>query len=96
MEEGDNLSLMEEVTEGELKEVLQSFQKDKSLGSDGWMMEFYMHFFELFGIEISEVVNKSRMQGKIHEVLNYTYLTLIPKKDRLDTFNDFCNAPYFD
>ena len=42
VEEDDNLSLMEEVTKGELKEVLQSFQKDKSPGPDGWTIEFFL------------------------------------------------------
>ena len=36
VEEEDNLALMEEVTEEELKVVLQSFQKDKSPGPNGW------------------------------------------------------------
>ena len=32
----DNSALMDEVVEDELKEVLHSFQKDKSLSPDGW------------------------------------------------------------
>ena len=36
VEEEDNHSLMEEVTEEELKEALHSFQKDKSPGPDEW------------------------------------------------------------
>ena len=39
--EEDNLSLMEEVTEEELKVALQSFQKDRSPGPDGWTIEFF-------------------------------------------------------
>ena len=34
VEEEDNLALMEEISEGELKAVLQIFQKDKILGPD--------------------------------------------------------------
>ena len=40
---------MEEVSEGELKEVLQRFQKDKSSGPDGWTIEFFIDLFDLLG-----------------------------------------------
>jgi hypothetical protein len=41
----DNRMLMEEVTIEELKEVMRSFQKDKSPGPDGWTIEFFSGFF---------------------------------------------------
>ena len=68
---------------------MKLFAKEKNLGPDGWTMEFYLDFFDLFGEDISDAVEETRRQGKIHEVLNSTFLTLIPKKDRPDTFNDF-------
>lgn len=42
VEEEDNGDLMAEVMEGELLEILHSFQKDKSPGPDGWPIEFYL------------------------------------------------------
>jgi hypothetical protein len=42
VDEEDNRLLMEEVSEEELKEVLHSFQKDKSPGPDGWTIEFFL------------------------------------------------------
>lgn len=36
VEDEGNRFLMREVSEEELKEVLNSFQKDKSPGPDGW------------------------------------------------------------
>ena len=59
---------------------MKLFAKEKNLGPDGWTMEFYLHFFDLFGEEIFDTVEETRRQGKIHEVLNSTFLTLIPKK----------------
>lgn len=35
------------VTAGELEGTLKWFKKDKSLGPDGWTMEFYLAFYEL-------------------------------------------------
>lgn len=51
------------------------------------------------GEEISAVVNESCLKGFISEALNSTYLTLIPKKDKPVSFNDFrpislCNILY--
>ena len=48
----ENHSLMEEVTKEELKCVLQIFQKDKSLGSDGWTIEFFLELLELLGQDL--------------------------------------------
>jgi hypothetical protein len=39
--EESNRVLMEEVTENEIQEVLHSFQKNKSLGPNGWTVEFF-------------------------------------------------------
>ena len=64
--------------------------KDKSLGPDGLTVEFYWNLFDLFGKEIMDAVEENQTRRKINEDLNSIYLTLIPKKDRSDFFNDFC------
>jgi hypothetical protein len=48
VEEEGNEELMAEVTEAELKEVLQSFQKDKSPGLDGWSIDFFVGLYDFF------------------------------------------------
>ena len=73
----------------EVKNTLKLFAKDKSPCPDGWMLGFFGHLFDLFGQEIYDAVEETRVQGKINEVLNSTYLTRIPKKNCPDTFNDF-------
>ena len=72
------------------------FAKEKIFSLDGWMEEFYLHFIYLFGKEIAEAVEETRRHGKIHEVLNSTYLTFIPKRDRPDTFSDFQPVSLYD
>ena len=42
-----NKNLVEEVTKEELEKTVQSFQKGKSLGPDGFTIEFYQGFYEL-------------------------------------------------
>jgi len=50
--EEDNRMLMEEIEEVELGRVLQSFQRDKSPGPDGWPIEFYSGFYDLIGTDL--------------------------------------------
>ena len=59
VDEEENRSLMGEVSMEELSRVLHSFQKDKSLGLDGWPVEFFLGFFEFFGEELLSVVEES-------------------------------------
>lgn len=91
--------LMLEVSKGELIEVLYSFQRDKSLGPDGWPIEVYMGFYELLGGDLLWVVEESRAVGHIHAPLNSTFLASIPKLDNLVSYDDFrpislCNCLY--
>ena len=71
--EEENLSLMEEVSEEELKLALQSFQKDKSPRPDGWTIEFFTELYELLGDEILKVV----------ETLQDRYIHINNSKDKL-------------
>ena len=79
VEEEDNLALMEEVFEGELKDVLQSFQKDKSPGPDGWTIEFFLELFEVPGGDLLKVVEDTRIIGRIPASFNSTCIVLIPR-----------------
>jgi hypothetical protein len=99
LEEEDNITLMEEVTEDELKGILHNFQKDKSPGPDGWSMDFFVGIFDLIGKDILKVVEESRLNGFIHAPLNETFIPLIPKKNDPQTMEDcvpisLCNCIY--
>ena len=73
----------------EVDTALKSFKKDKHLSPDGWSMEFFLHFFEILGMEMVRAIEESRLIGVIPDDLNRTYLTLIPKVDRPMTFDDY-------
>lgn len=44
--EVDNEILLEDVSKEELQTILHTFQKDKSPRIDGWLLNFYMGFFD--------------------------------------------------
>lgn len=58
-----------------------------------------MNFFELVGEGLLEVVEESRGSGVIHAPINSTFIALIPKLDKAESFDDFrpislCNCLY--
>jgi hypothetical protein len=88
-----------QVTLEELKIVMNSFQKDKSPGPDGWTIEFFLGFFDVIGQGILSLVEETRLSGQMPLSLNSTFIALIPKTDNPDTLDDFrpislCNCIY--
>eukprot|EP00253_Pinus_taeda_P026822 PITA_26822 len=99
IEEDDAEDLEAPVTMAELESTIKWFKKEKSLGPDGWTIEFYATFFELLGEEILKVVEESRTTGSIYHAINSTFIALIPKTDHPSTFDEFrpislCNVLY--
>jgi len=91
--------LEKRVTNEEVFEVIKGFTRDKSLGPDGWTVEFYSHFFELVGQDVVDMVEETRIKGEIIPVINFTFVALIPKVNKPSVFNDFrpislCNLCY--
>jgi hypothetical protein len=91
--------LYKPVTLSELKDILIHFKKERSPGPDGWTSEFFIYFFDLVGMDLLQMVEDSRLKGKISGSLNATFLVLIPKEKLPLSFNDFrpislCNLVY--
>lgn len=61
-----NECLYQPVTEDELLSVMNSFKKDKSPGPNGWMIKFFIHFYDLVKKDLLSMVEESRTSGKIH------------------------------
>jgi hypothetical protein len=58
-----------------------------------------LEFFDILGLELLEVVEESRLKGKVNGALNATFLALIPKTNKPDSFVGFrpislCNLIY--
>lgn len=84
----DNVDLFEEINLEELSRGLLAFQKGKSPQSDGWMVEFFIAFFDLLGKDLLKVVVEVRVTSRVLPNFNSTFLALIPKKDKPEDFKD--------
>jgi hypothetical protein len=97
-EEGHKIA--DPVLLSEVLTTLKGFVVSKSPGPDGWTVEFFLEFFfYLLGPELLVVVEESRLKGKVTGALNATFLALIPKSDKPDSFEGFrpislCNLTY--
>jgi len=54
--EDQNLDLMAKVKKGDMEKLVDSFQKDKSLGPDGWPIEFYLGFYKMLEDDLLIIV----------------------------------------
>eukprot|EP00253_Pinus_taeda_P030057 PITA_30057 len=99
LEEDEAEDLYCQVTKEEVESTIKSMAKEKSPGPDGWSIELFLHFFDLIGAEITEVVEESRKKGEVYSPYNANFIDLIPKKEVPESFEDFrpislCNSIY--
>ena len=90
---------MEEVSEEDLKATLNSFQKDKSPGPDGWTVEFFLAAYDSISLDLLQLVEETRVNGVLHPLLNSNFIDLILKKDNPEILEDYkpismCNITY--
>jgi hypothetical protein len=83
------LALESPCTKEELLTVLKGFKREKSPGPDGWSVELYLHFFDIMGQDLLDVVEDARTRGVINPQLNNTYIVLIPKSNLPKHFKDY-------
>ena len=60
---------------------------------------FFLDFFDILGSELVNVVETSKLEGRVIPSLNSTFIALIPQKEKPLTFADFrpislCNLVY--
>ena len=87
--EEKNEELTKDIVEEEVQQQLQSFQKGKSQGLDVFPLEFFLGFYEHIKWDILEVVKESRKVWKVIGSINYTFITLILKNQKVEAFEDF-------
>ena len=75
------MSLESNLTLGEIKNVLKSFQNNKSPGEDGFSKEFYDTFFDLIGIHLLNSYNEAFNKGQLSISQRRGVISLIPKDD---------------
>ena len=65
----------------ECKNVLESFQNDKSPGEDGFTVEFYKLFYDLLGEILVTSLNEAYEENELTISQRRGIITLLPKKD---------------
>ena len=84
--EDDNEELFKEIKEEELVQAIKSMKGDKSSGPDGWIIEFFAHFIDIFQEDPIQLVEESRTKGFIHPYLNSTYISLPLNEPKINWF----------
>lgn len=87
------------MTKEEVSEVIKEMQNRKSLGPDGFNVDFFKACWEIIKQDILDVVEDSRKYKTILRVLNTSFITLIPKQEKAmkpDRFRPIalCNVVY--
>lgn len=97
--EEEGVKVGEEVSLDEIERALNCFGKSKSPGPDGWTVECFLHFFEMLGKDLLDAVDFSRINGYIACSVNATFIALIPKREKPESYDDYrpislCNLVY--
>lgn len=80
---------MVEVFRPKQERLLHSFKKEKSPRPDGIPIEFFSQFLNILGDDLLSIVDYSRSIILILAPFNSTCITLIPKIDSVNYFEQF-------
>lgn len=83
----------------EIKLALDEMHPCKSPGPDGFPALFYKRYWDLVGVRVCNMVLEFLSNGYMPDMLNYTYVVLIPKKKNPENMKDLrpislCNVAY--
>ena len=83
----------------EVKTVVFNLSPDKSPGPDGFQAFFFQKCWDILGEDLWRAIEASRNGGSLLAEINYSFFTLIPKKDCPENAGDFrpialCNTIY--
>eukprot|EP00253_Pinus_taeda_P001989 PITA_01989 len=94
-----NDSLNREIAEEEIRKAIWTLQPDKSLGPDGFPINFYRDHWQLIRKDLVKMLRGIQRKRKMGGYTNSTFLALIPKENRPTSFSRFrpislCNSSY--
>jgi hypothetical protein len=79
-----NATLMREISLEEVEQEIMEIPKGKSPGPDGFTTEFFHACWSVIKHDVWEAVEDSRKFLKVLPSFNSTFLTLIPKEDKVE------------
>lgn len=89
LNEDQLLSLIQPITDEEVRKVIFSMDTFKSPGSDGFPAKFYQANWDIVGASVCDTVRPAFEQGKIDREMNETLLCIIPKVEQPERVNQF-------
>jgi hypothetical protein len=94
-----NAALLRPFTIEEVDQALQDTPKSKAPGPDGFTSDFFHHCWPMIRTEVWEILEDSRVTGKVLQALNATFLTLVPKEGHAHQAKQYrpialCNVIY--
>jgi exonuclease III len=94
-----NVALIRPITQEEVDQAVKDMPPGKSPGPDGFTTDFFHHCWDIIRKDVWEVVEESRTSGQVLQAFNATFLTLIPKEERVTNPKQFrpialCNVIY--
>uniref|UniRef100_A0A7N2MI38 Reverse transcriptase n=1 Tax=Quercus lobata TaxID=97700 RepID=A0A7N2MI38_QUELO len=95
----DSVKLVGTVSDEEIASGLWSLKAFKALGPDGLHPGFFQRFSLLVGASVKDEVKQIFATSKMPEYLNQTLITLVPKCNNPESFNNYrpislCNTVY--
>ena len=85
----DNKNLNRPITLDEVQTVVFNMSPDKSPGPDGFQAFFFQKCWDILGEDLWRAIEASQNGGSLLAEINYSFLTLIPKKDGIEHPGDF-------
>ncbi|XP_024642258.1 uncharacterized protein [Medicago truncatula] len=86
---GEEGSLIQPFSEGEVKEAIWDCDSFKSSGPDGVSFGFIKEFWSELKVDVMRFVSEFHRNGKLAKGINATFIVLIPKVDNPQRLNDF-------
>ena len=72
--------LMKSISLQEVEEVVFQMKEGTAPGPNGFTINFFHYFWEMIKLDVWNIVEQSRVSGRILPTFNATFLTLIPKR----------------
>lgn len=81
--------LDEDISDQEIRTALNQMPKQKASGPDGLPIEFYQRFWDIVGMDITNLVTRIQDSRVDMACLNKAAITLVPKKNGANRIRDY-------